>query len=807
VKKLGILFLIVGLTAVNRWLLAFVPPLAPIAKQPEGYSLLLALQAGFLFAGGVLVLLPLVWRRMPLAMTWLGLVFALPVGFGVHHWALERRMPDVIQRLKSRWDGSYLHHYSDAYLDRASSYVMGLDPKRQGEKAVKLHLPIAEYMLRMGRVPEALEHYKRAYDIAKRNPKAAKYLPEAARGLGIAWLRTGEIASCLKQPNPQSCIFPLAGEGVWARPENAQKAAALFQEVLDLDPENPGARWLLAVANEVAGTYPDGVPEGERLPASLLDGEASAPHFVNLAVPLGVAEDDLAGSVVMDDFDRDGFVDIITCSYDPSEPLHYHHNNGDGTFSEWNERAGIADQRGGLNLSLADYDNDGRLDLLVLRGAWFLSDGNQRNSLLHQEEDGSFTDVTAEAGLAAVDYPCLAAAWSDYDLDGDLDLYIGNERLESNVGKGEQKYAPSQLFRNNGDGSFTDVAAEAGVLNDSHARGVAWGDYDNDGYPDLSVSNLLRANRLYHNNGDGTFTDIAAEPGNEALALPRRAFGSWWLDANNDGWLDLFVATYPLTDKVNDVMNDRFDGPRGDNVEPCALFLNDGSGKLENVTAAWGLDRVHLVMGANIGDIDSDGWMDMYLGTGAPAFEIMIPNVLYRNMGGERFADATSASGLGHLHKGHGISMADVDNDGDLDIYAQLGGWYVDSHSQNALFLNEGSGMHSLRVDLVGTTANRFGLGARVTAVVADGNGGQRRIPVIVGGSGSFGGNPMSQIIGLGAATRVLELQIAWPDAARSTQILKDIPVDQRIRITQGSGEFEIEESSSISLLGRWKGK
>jgi len=163
------------------------------------------------------------------------------------------------------------------------------------------------------------------------------------------------------------------------------------------------------------------------------------------------------------------------------------------------------------------------------------------------------------------------------------------------------------------------------------------------------------------------------------------------MDVNNGGNLDLFVSGYPLTDKVTDVISDRYGEERGKKVDPLALFLGDGQGGFTDVTKEWNLDRVHLTMGANIGDVDNDGWMDFYLGTGAPSLEIMVPNVLLRNMGGEKFMDATTASGLGHLHKGHGIALGDMDNDGDLDIYAQLGGWYVDSHSQNAMFLNEGT--------------------------------------------------------------------------------------------------------------------
>ena len=152
----------------------------------------------------------------------------------------------------------------------------------------------------------------------------------------------------------------------------------------------------------------------------------------------------------------------------------------------------------------ADYNNDGLLDILVLRGAWMgRKYGRQRNSLLRQNTDGTFTDVTKESGLGSTAFPCISAGWADYNGDGNIDLYIANERF------------PGQLFRNNGDGTFEDVARSAGVDNQLNGKGVTWGDYDNDGDPDLYISNLGGLNRLYRNNGDGTFTDVARETGVE----------------------------------------------------------------------------------------------------------------------------------------------------------------------------------------------------------------------------------------------------------------------------------------------------
>ncbi|MDA1113052.1 MAG: FG-GAP-like repeat-containing protein [Planctomycetota bacterium] len=816
VKKLGtfIFLLSAGSFALVRFGLRALPDLAEYLSEPNHFGLVSALQGCGMVLGACLFGLPLLMRKTSLMFAVVGVVLALPVGVFMHGWGVNRTMPSAILRLNSRWDGSYLHHYSPEFLDQGSAWIMELNPKREAYRAVNLHMAMGGYLQRMGRVPEAILHLERANEIVHMDgSKAAERTAEVARALGVAYLRSGEIASCLLRPNEQSCIFPLEGTGLWRDPADAVKAEILLREALELEPGDAGIRWLLALSQEVAGTYPTDLHDHVLLPERTMKGETTAPHFRNLAVALGVAGDDLAGSVALDDFDNDGHMDIVTCSYNPNEPLRYYHNNGDGSFSDWTERAGLIGQTGGLNLTHADFDNDGLLDILVLRGAWFLSSGVQTNSLLRQNADHTFTDVTQEAGLALVDYPSLAATWGDFDLDGLLDVYIGNERMVA-MGRGtgsdasEAKsggdelgdHAPSQLFHNNGDGTFTDVAVEAGVTNHRFARGTAFGDYDNDGYPDLVVSNLSQANRLYHNNGNGTFTDIAESESHSFLQRPTRAFGSWWMDVNNDGNLDLFVSGYPLTDKVTDVISDRYGEARGKKVDPLALYLGDGQGGFTDVTKEWNLDRVHLTMGANIGDVDSDGWMDIYLGTGAPSLEIMVPNVLLRNMGGEQFMDATTASGLGHLHKGHGIAMSDMDNDGDLDIYAQLGGWYVDSHSQNAMFINEGTPNHSVTLQLEGKSANRFGLGAKLKLTVMDG-GTRREIHLIAGGTGSFGSNPMEQHVGVGQATEILELEVIWPVLGGGAQVLRNLPVGKTLRIVQNEENWVIAEQSVSKIL------
>ena len=240
------------------------------------------------------------------------------------------------------------------------------------------------------------------------------------------------------------------------------------------------------------------------------------------------------------------------------------------------------------------------------------------------------------------------------------------------------------LFRNNGGGAFTDVAAAAGATNDRYAKGVAWGDFDGDGDPDLYVSNV-GPNRLYRNDG-GRFADDA--PGLGVTGPEDRSFATWFFDHDNDGDLDLFVATYLAG--VADIAADVLGRPASQELWP-RLYRNDG-GSFFDATAAAGLNHPSLPMGANFGDIDGDGFPDIYLGTGSPSFESVMPNLLYRNNGDGTFSDVTFSTGFGHLQKGHGVSFADFDRDGDADVALQAGGFYPGDRFANALFENPGPG-------------------------------------------------------------------------------------------------------------------
>ena len=696
----------------------------------------------------------------------------------------HQRMVELLKRIheETRVDNVYL---GEGQIDELRAALEALPGTRRSPQRWSLYMQLGKHYLRLGSEAEGLEHYKKAYaliePVADRVPE--KILLETLFYLGVAHMRLGETQNCVHHHNTDSCILPIQGKGVHVDREGSRNAIYYFTEVLKRakagSDEQIRAKWLINIAYMTLGLYPDGVPESFRVPPEIFASDEAFPRFTDIAPGLGLNSFDLAGGAIVDDFDGDGFLDIMVSTLDTSGQVRFYKNHGDGSFSERTDAANLKGILGGLNLMPADYDNDGDLDVLVLRGGWFKKGGAHPNSLLRNSGDGTFTDVAFEAGLGKVHYPTQTGAWADYDNDGDLDLYVGNEEVEDVI-------APSQLFRNNGDGTFTDVAGLAGVENQRWTKGVIWGDYDNDRFPDLYVCNMADENRMYHNNGDGTFTDVAQRLG---VTLPNQCIPAWFWDYDNDGALDLFVGAYGGPGLLSDMVlaAEEYLGVRT-RAELSALYRGDGRGGFKHVSVGQNLHRVMLSMGANFGDLDNDGFLEFYMGTGHPYYEALVPNLMYRNRQGKGFADITTSAGFGHLQKGHGIVFADLDNDGDQDVFEQMGGFFPGDAFGNALFENPGFPNHWIKIRLVGVRSNRSGFGARIRIELLEG-GERRTIYKHVNSGGSFGGNPRRQEIGLGGAERIELLEIFWP-ASNVTQTFRDVAADQFIEITEGKKNY-----------------
>lgn len=604
------------------------------------------------------------------------------------------------------------------------------------------------------------------------------------KSLAIAYLRLGERMNCIYNHTGESCIYPIANKGIHVNKQGAEKAIELYTKLLRYDGSDLESRWLLNVAYMATGGYPQQVPPNLLMTLPATDSSYTIKPFTDLSARLALNIKNLAGGSVVEDFNNDGYVDIVTSSWSLQEGMHYYINNRNGTFTDATAASGLKELTGGLNMVQTDYNNDGLKDIFVLRGAWKGKFGKEPNSLLKNNGDGSFTDVTREAGLLSF-YPTQTATWADFNNDGWLDVFIGNETMPYG------KMNPCELYLNNRNGTFTEMAAKTGCSHIGFVKGVTSGDYNNDGFVDLFLSTLNGKKILLKNEGlvQGLchFKDVSMEAGlsNNTTAT----FTTWFWDYDNDGWLDILVCGYEFNRSLSwYAAAEALNIPHG-NSGNIFLFRNKHDGTFEDVTERSGLNRIAFAMGGNFGDIDNDGWLDFYLGTGNPQYTSLVPNKMFKNIQGKRFADITVPARVGNLQKGHGVSFVDLDNDGDQDIYIEMGGAYVGDAYENALYINPGQNHnHRLLLSLQGSECNRPAIGARIKISFRE-NGSKRILYRDVNSGGSFGANPLLQHIGTGTANQIDEVVIQWPGKT-TTQVFKNLPVDSVITIKQGMQTF-----------------
>ncbi len=612
----------------------------------------------------------------------------------------------------------------------------------------------------------------RSYDVAQEaralaeadDHVAAEWLYTIIYFQGVTALRRGENDNCIMCRGESSCILPIALAAVHQKPEGSRLAIVHFTEYLEQFPDDLGVRWLLNLAHMTLGEHPGKVDP--RYVISLdryRSSEFDIGKFRDIGHVVGLDRFNQAGGAIMEDFDNDGLLDIFVSCFDATLSAAFYHNRGDGTFVDRSKEAGLTGQLGGLVCYQTDYNNDGRMDVFIPRGAWFPHP--VRPSLLRNDGAKGFADVTKEAGLLDP-VNCNGAAWADYDNDGWLDLFVGCEQ-QSN-----------RLYHNRGNGTFEEVSEKAGLRESNRklfCKGVAWIDFDNDDDPDLFIDNLGGPAELYRNNGDGTFTDVTSQLG---IAGPYRGFSCWAWDYDNDGWLDIFATSYDRT--LGDVVNGLLGQPHS-RYSNCLYRNREGKG-FDDVTREAGLDMVFATMGSNYGDFDNDGFLDMYLSTGDPSLSTLVPNRMFKNVGGERFAEITGSTGTGHLQKGHAVACGDWDRDGDVNLFVEMGGVINGDKYHNILFQNPGQGNHWLTVKLAGRKTNRAAIGARIKLFTA----GKAPLTVHrhVSSGSSFGANALEQTIGLGKADRVAVLEVHWP-ASKTTQVFRDIAADQGIEITE----------------------
>ncbi|MFQ6044236.1 MAG: CRTAC1 family protein [Candidatus Poribacteria bacterium] len=482
------------------------------------------------------------------------------------------------------------------------------------------------------------------------------------------------------------------------------------------------------------------------------------------------------------DYDNDDDLDIYITN-GSGLPNALYRNNGDGTFSDVARQAGV-DHRGfAMGCVFGDYDNDGDLDLYV-------TNYNEPNLFFRNNGDGTFTDVTLETGTGD-DRWGVSAAFADYDNDGDLDLYVVNyirfakelapknfvlvERAEDNVLLAPEPYDPqgNVLYRNNGDGTFTDVTAQAGVA-DENGRGLSaiFGDYDNDGDADLFVANDISRNKLYRNNGDGTFEDASFL---EGVDDPRSGMGVDWGDYDNDGDLDLYVGYFKYQANAlyrNNLPKNPSDG------EMLANF--------DDIASAAGLAepcRMYVTWGAGFLDYDNNGYLDIFAVNGnikSDYVDLTVcigqPDFLFHNNGDGTFEDVSESAGAwaNYRHVGRGTAFGDYDGDGDIDIFI------ANNNGPAVLLRNDGGNQNNwLHIRLIGTKSNRDGIGARVTVKA----GGLAQTREVIAGNSVMSQSSLEVAFGLGNNPKVEMLKIRWPSGI--VQTMKDIAANQIITVVE----------------------
>jgi tetratricopeptide (TPR) repeat protein len=607
---------------------------------------------------------------------------------------------------------------------------------------------MARTLAKRGRFRESIEYFQ----LALNRPAMTGGGPEILREMAVSYFRMNDFAESAR---------------------SLYRALTLRNNSID--------QWLLKAALdrwEGASIRP---PDSMAFPIAVTRIDPKNPPllaFADMAPELGVNRFDGNGTCAFGDFTGDGKPDLILAG---SGTFLAAYRNDGTKFVEVTADAGLARVQSAYSLNLVDYDNDGRLDLYLSLNGW---NGPMRDRLL-RNVDGRFVDVSAASGA---DDPGsgFVSLWGDLDNDGLLDLVVANGVLKDG--------SVPQLYRNQGGGKFANVTRDAGVTEPpGHGTiGAALGDFDRDGDLDIFFNGLVNSpNRLYRNDGRFKFTEVSRQAGLADQPM-HNGFVAYFVDYNNDAWPDLLVTSLAPWDVVVEALKNLYSVPDSRRLHPDAtrLFRNNKDGTFADVTVGAGLHRPMGVMGGGVADLDNDGWIDFYFGTGDPQLTRIEPNRFFRNNGDGTFSDLTELAGWARPgDKGHGACFVDLDEDGDLDAYTQLGGHYPGDHAANAFYRNlKGNQNQWLEIDLVGVTSNRYAVGAAVIV-----NAGGLSLYREVKGSEGFGAtSPYRLHFGLGNRKIADSIEVFWPsgkrqkfeavDASRIVRIREDKDTVQPLR-------------------------
>lgn len=606
---------------------------------------------------------------------------------------------------------------------------------------------------------------------------------------GLALHRSAEIVNCRKGFQTTSCIYPFTPQTVYRDTNAIKQAIDCYNKSLVLNSKNYHAIWLLNIANSTVGSKVT-----KASPFYIDMAKYSVPDTVVTFKNEVLFSDDFSflGGNCIEDLDNDGYTDFFITSYNLRDNVQLFYGNADGSVLHYTHSAGLDGIVGGGQVLTTDYNNDGLLDLYVVRGGWMEAAGIQPNSLLRNNGDRTFTDVTIQAGLFSL-HPSHSACWTDFNNDGLLDVVVASENW---TGDNNVKYY-TELFINNGNGTFKEVARACGINVNEYVKGVVAGDIDNDGLTDLYLSNFGTPNKLYRNkgidkNGLPQFEDIAQSAG---VQEPLYSFPCMFFDFNNDGWEDILVMGY-FVDNVE--IASEYMGLTEPRYSP-RLYINNRNRTFTEMHKQAGLDRSILAMGLSYGDIDNDGYLDVYAGTGYGDLRSVWPNIMLHNKQGLTFDDITTTARVGFLQKGHAVSFGDIDHDGDNDIFADLGGFLTDDKFRNALLMNEGTNNNWVGIKLEGKKANRPGIGSKVKVTYKE-DGKEKTIYRVISNGGSYGNNTLEQVIGVGKATEIIKVEITWP-GTNSVQVLQNLQPGKFYKVIEQEKNAIPVERKTVVLM------
>jgi len=682
--------------------------------------------------------------------------------------------------------------------ERAELIKAKMIQEKNGMEKMNLGLQFATELLKCGKTKESIKIYQDItnYMIVNKIPIDPVSRRNFYSLLGIAFMRHGEIENCLHNHNNASCLIPIKGEGIHELPYGSKNAIIEYEKCLKEFPDDLETKYLLNLAYMTLGLYPDSVPKELLIDPSWFTSNVAIQPFKDVAPQLGLNRNGLAGGTIVDDFTNDGWLDIIVTSWGPKEGLIFYVNNGDGTFTDKTVEYGLDGQVAILNLNQTDYNNDGWLDIYLMRGAWYMTQGDIPNTLMRNTGKGYFVDATLKAGLTHV-APTQTSAWADFNLDGWLDLVIGNESLP-NMQRG------IDLYINQKNGTFLHQSKENGLVLNHFFKGVTAPDVNNDKYPDIYLSALDQDNSLFINQR-GSGRELFTLAGPEInVGAPHKSFPCWSFDFDNNGFEDIFSSAYtndgtPATHWMLSNM-----GKADPGMFP-KLYRNMGNMKFEEVGVQMGLTEVAFTMGCNFGDINADGFLDFYLSTGNPLYQSLVPNKMYLNMEGQRFEDVSYNGGFANIQKGHGVGFGDLDHDGDEDMYVVIGGAFDGDGFYNSLYENPNHDHNNWVVlTLTGKSANKAAIGARVALSVQE-DGKERKIYRTVTSGASFGANSLALEVGLRKATTINSVAVQWPCKDCPDQVFTGLEINMAYTLTQDQSSPKMLDYNAVKF-GSGKG-